>query len=544
MNATVRADSGASWYATQAPPAFERPRLTFDLDVDVCVIGGGLAGLTAAREVARRGWSVAVIEARRVAWSASGRNCGFVMPGFGADMRHMVERVGLDRARALWQLSEAGVEYVRAAIRDTGMPGVEPVPGWLDVSKVDNGDELLTVATLLGLEFGTQIEVWSTERVRSALKSELYFHAIHYPNAFHVDPLAYAYGLANAALAAGATIFEETPALAIDPTGVRKRITTPSAQVRAAHVVLAAGAHFAELAPGLAETVLPVTGYAAVTAPLGERLADAVAYAGAVSDSRLADFQYRIVGGDRLMWAGAGGIWPPGPARAAQGFKAAIARTFPQLGAVEIAHGWSGVMAFSVHGMPQIGEVIPGLWLANAFGGNGLNTSAMAGEVIAAAITERDDRWRLFLPYELVWAGGTLGRVARHVGAWSLRRAEDVAASLARRREAARRAEAQAAGPEPDSASSESAASEPATPQPTEAAGRDFRGELTATAQVSTLVPQVESLLHLAAQRAEQRKRQQAHDTTDEPEPPRDAERDRAADPDIRSVPDDPAVKE
>src|SRR5215469_9032518 len=478
MNAMVRPDVGASWYAQRAD-AFERPQLTFDLDVDVCVIGGGLAGLTAAREVARRGWSVAVIEARRVAWSASGRNCGFVMPGFGADMLHMVERVGLDRARALWQLSEAGVEYVRAAIRDTGMPGVAPVPGWLDVSKVDNGDDLLAVVTLLGQEFGAEIEGWSTERVRATLKSELYFHAIHFPRAFHIDPLAYAYGLANAALAAGATIYEETPALAIDPTGVRKRVTTPSARVRAAHVVLAAGAHFAELAPGLAETVLPVTGYAAVTAPLGERLADAVAYAGAVSDSRLADFQYRIVGGDRLMWAGAGGIWPPGPARAAQGFKAAIARTFPQLGAVEIAHAWSGVMAFSVHGMPQIGEVIPGLWLANAFGGNGLNTSAMAGEVIAAAITERDDRWRLFLPYELVWAGGRLGRVVHQVGAWSLRKTEEVAASLARRREAARLAEAQQAAAEPaepDSASSESGASEPATremaiPLPTEDAG-------------------------------------------------------------------------
>jgi gamma-glutamylputrescine oxidase len=109
MNATVRDDLGASWYAAQSAGAFERPRLTFDLDVDVCVIGGGLAGLTVAREVARRGWSVAVLEGKRVAWNASGRNCGFVVPGFGSDPRRMVERVGRDHARALWQLSEAGV---------------------------------------------------------------------------------------------------------------------------------------------------------------------------------------------------------------------------------------------------------------------------------------------------------------------------------------------------------------------------------------------------------------------------------------------------
>src|SRR5690348_9727414 len=138
MNATVRADSGASWYASRGQggeaDAFERAQLTYDLDVDVCVIGGGLAGLTAAREIARRGWSVAVIEARRVAWSASGRNSGLVMPGFGTDPRAMVERVGIDRARELWALAEAGVDYVRTAIRDAEMPGVEGVDGWLDVS--------------------------------------------------------------------------------------------------------------------------------------------------------------------------------------------------------------------------------------------------------------------------------------------------------------------------------------------------------------------------------------------------------------------------
>src|SRR6202158_6627750 len=100
---------GSSWYAATMVPAPERARLTFDLDVDVCVIGGGLAGLTAAREVARRGWSVAVLEARRVAWNASGRNCGFVLPGFGAALRRMVERVGIQRGRGLWALSEGRV---------------------------------------------------------------------------------------------------------------------------------------------------------------------------------------------------------------------------------------------------------------------------------------------------------------------------------------------------------------------------------------------------------------------------------------------------
>src|SRR5262249_53164093 len=161
----------------------ERPRLTYDLDVDVCIIGAGLAGLTTAREVARRGWTVAVLETNRIAWSASGRNPGFVVPGFGADVRQMVERTGLAHAKAPWKLSEAGVDYVRAAVRDL-MPDVAPAPGWLDVSKVDSGDELLAIATLLGQEFGVEIEGWPTEKVRATLKTDYYFHGLHYPNAF------------------------------------------------------------------------------------------------------------------------------------------------------------------------------------------------------------------------------------------------------------------------------------------------------------------------------------------------------------------------
>src|SRR3989304_2241281 len=121
-------DSTAStWYEATRVESPARARLNFDLDVDVCVIGAGLAGLTVAREVARRGWSVAVLEANRVAWAASGRNTGFVLPGFSEKLDDMVERIGLDHTKQLWALSEQGVDYVRRAIAETGMPGVDPV---------------------------------------------------------------------------------------------------------------------------------------------------------------------------------------------------------------------------------------------------------------------------------------------------------------------------------------------------------------------------------------------------------------------------------
>src|SRR6516225_12154748 len=112
-------------------PAPECGRLAFDLDVDVCVIGGGLAGLTTARELALRGWAVALLESRRIAWNASGRNDGFVLPGFAESMDRIIARVGFDHAKALWDLSEKGLQYVRNTIADRSMADVAPVAGWL-----------------------------------------------------------------------------------------------------------------------------------------------------------------------------------------------------------------------------------------------------------------------------------------------------------------------------------------------------------------------------------------------------------------------------
>ena len=238
MNASERAPYSPTWYTATMVPASARPPLTYDLDVDVCVIGAGLAGLTTAREIARRGWSVAVLEGHRIASSASGRNDGFVLPGFACSMDRLVSRVGLDHAKALWALSETGVKYVRTTIAEARLPGVAPIAGWLRVSKTDTGDEILDDAQLYGGEFGAEVELWPAERVRDVLRTNHYFHALHLPRAFHIHPLNYAIGLARAAEAVGARIFEETPALEIDPAGVRKRVTTPSSACASTELVI------------------------------------------------------------------------------------------------------------------------------------------------------------------------------------------------------------------------------------------------------------------------------------------------------------------
>lgn len=430
---------GPSWYAATMVAAPERVPLVYDLDVDVCVVGGGLAGLTTARELARRGWSVAVLEAERVAWNASGRNVGFVAPGFAERLDRIIERVGFARTKALWVLSAGGVDYVRSTIRETQMPGVSPVDGWLSVQRVDDPKRLYAQASLIGDKLGTEVDAWSTEQVREALKTQVYFQGLHLPGGFHIHALNYALGLAAAAEEAGAKIFEETPALDIDPTGVRKRVTTPRGKVRAGHVVLAGSAHLSPLFPMVSGAVLPVATYVATTAPLGARLLDAVTFSGAILDTRRAGDYYRIVDGDRLMWGGRITSRLSAPRRLAQLMRRDILNVYPQLGEVEITHAWTGVMGYAVHKMPQIGEVSPGLWVATAFGGHGLNTSAMAGELIARAIAEGDQRWRLFSTYDLVYAGGAIGRAAAQALYWSMQLRDAIEEQIVRRRDAGRR---------------------------------------------------------------------------------------------------------
>jgi gamma-glutamylputrescine oxidase len=407
---------GDTWYAATIVDAPPRPPLGAEVDAEVCVIGGGLAGLTAAREFARTGWSVVLVEAGRIAAHASGRNTGFVLPGFAASPDSIIARVGFDHAKDLWTLAQSGLDYVRNVIRHEQMPGVDPQDGWLHVSKTDNGDELTRLAALVG-EFGGEIEGWPTDRVRAVLRSDRYFHALHYPRAISIHPLNYALGLATAAERAGVRIYENTPALSLDPAGVRKRIVTPHGRLRANYIVLCGNLQIAGLMPQIVETLIPVTTYVITTAKLGPGLGEAVGYRGAISDSDLADSHYRIVDDDRLMWSGRATTWPGDPRHYVRALRAEIAKTYPQLGEVAVEHAWSGTFGHPLHRMPQIGELGPGLWLASGFSGHGLNTTAMAGNLIARSIANDDPTWKLFAPFELVctaacWHKSTIGRDA------------------------------------------------------------------------------------------------------------------------------------
>src|SRR5437763_12497840 len=421
---------------SEDPDLPDRLRLSFDLDVDIAVVGAGLAGLTVALEAARLGASVAVLEGRHVGWNASGHQLGTVMPGYGVAIGDLIARIGLEDTRELWALSKEGAEHVRALATEELIPGIAPSEGALELSNVDVGDQLIARLQLLGEDFETEVEGWQVDRVRAEIKTDRYFHGVYYPKAFQIDGRKYVHGLAALARRAGARIFEDTPVVSIDPSGVRKRIVTPSARLRASHIVLAGNVHLGATSRRLSETLLPVWRYAGVTAPLGERLAEAIAFKGSVSDTDGID-HFRIIEGDRLMWASPEATWAARPERFAGAIQRRIGTIFPKLGRVQIAEVWGGATGQTVHGMPQIGQLRKGLWVASGFGRHGLNTTAMAGQLIARSILWGDERWRLFSPFELVWAGGTIGRVAGYgIGIWS-RASAAAAGGLAPSRERA-----------------------------------------------------------------------------------------------------------
>ena len=194
-------DSGHtdSYYAASAPAAADYPSLEANIETETCVIGGGFAGLTAASELARQGRGVVLLEARRIGWGASGRNGGFVSPGYSGDTFALERQLGKARTRALYDLSRQGAEYVRGNLSQPGFAGILGGQGRLRLSRHGAADGLRAIRRRLEEDYGHRFEYWDTDRVRQCLRTRRYHQALHDPEAFAIEPLAYANALAAAA---------------------------------------------------------------------------------------------------------------------------------------------------------------------------------------------------------------------------------------------------------------------------------------------------------------------------------------------------------
>ena len=388
----------------------------------VCVVGGGLAGLTTARELANAGTDVVLLEAERVGWGASGRNGGFVSAGYAAGLSDLQAKLGVEATRALYELSRMGVAYVRETIETAGAGDIIGGHGWLKVIRHDDADGMKRRRDLMVGTYGANVEFWETERVRATLKTKTYFQALHDASPFHIDPLAYARLLAARARDAGARIFEESAATALARHGSGWRVETASGVIEAETVVLAGSAYQAlsGLWPSLDRAIVPVATYVVTSNALGSAVTDSIGFSGCIADTRRAGDYYRVVEGDRLLWGGRITTRRSEPADLAGLLKADIAAIYPQLSHLEVETAWSGLMAYAVHKMPIIRPLEEGLWSVTAFGGHGVAQTATGGVLVATAITSGDDRWRQFEPFAPRFAGGPVGRMGTQLLYWGM----------------------------------------------------------------------------------------------------------------------------
>lgn len=383
------------------------------LDADVCVVGGGFAGLNTALGLVERGHrDVVLLEAQRVGFGASGRNGGFVFGGFSRGEGALLRELGRERARMLYAGTIDAVECIRKRVHTYAIDCDMVEAGVLWTNWFDDPSILRDRQQLLHREFNTQWQWVDRAALRTQLLTDRYSDALFEPQAFHFNPLRYADGLSGAIAMHGGRVYEDTRASSITREGEGWIVRTPDGAVHARHVVLACGGYLAGLRRRVDAGVMSIATYVIVTEPLGARLDGAIRTGAAVYDTRFAFDYYRVLPDTRLLWGGRISIRDRAPRDVARLLRADMTRVYPQLADVAIERAWSGLMSYARHQMPQIGEIEPGLWLAQAFGGHGVAPTTFAGELVASAIVEGDTRWHALRDYGLVSAFKPAGLLA------------------------------------------------------------------------------------------------------------------------------------
>lgn len=382
-------------------------------DAEVCVIGAGFAGLNTALGLIERGVrDVALLEAHRIGFGASGRNGGFVFAGYSRGEDALLRELGPERARRLYRGTRDAVRLIRERSARYAIDCDRRDAGVLWANWFRDPAVLRQRQALLADRFDAHWDWIPREALRERLRTTRYSDALLESEAFHFHPLKYALGIAAAVRAGRGRVFERSPAIALERRGTGWRVRTEAGHVDTRCVVLACGGYLARLRRSVDAAVLPIATYVMVTEPLHDRLREAMQGEAAVYDTRFAFDYYRPLPDTRLLWGGRISIRDRSPRQVQQLLRRDLLKVYPQLEGVRIEHAWSGLMSYARHQMPQIAQIEPGLWLAQAFGGHGVGPTTHAGELVAGAIAESDARWRDFESFGLVSAFKPAGFLA------------------------------------------------------------------------------------------------------------------------------------
>jgi len=391
MSATAQ-----TWYAATATATPERPRLTGTVEADVCVVGAGITGCSAALHLAERGYSVVLLDAARVGHGASGRSGGQIIAGYNQSQAAIAKLVGAADARRLWALSEEAIALTRALIARHGI-ACDLTDGHLTVGeKPRHARELREMMAEWQAHGRDGLEYWDAAETRARLASPRYTCGVRDAHGGHLHPLNYTLGLAAAAEAAGARIHERSPVTAWEG-GDAVVARTPHGQVRARHLLLSGNAYLWDARQPMAHTIMPVTTYIAATEPLGAARARALIPGNeAVADCNWAINYFRLSADHRLLFGGDASARPLPPDRIATALRARMLSVFPQLAGVRIDHAWGGKVAITLNRLPHFGWLGKNVLFAHGYSGHGIALAGLGGKLAADAIAGQAERFDVF----------------------------------------------------------------------------------------------------------------------------------------------------
>jgi len=391
-----------SYYAATAERRDSFPPLQGSRSCDVAVVGGGLAGLSAALELAQRGFSVTLLEARQLGWGASGRNGGQAIHGLACDQSTIEEQLGLDDAQRVWSMSIEALDLLRQRIAHHGID-CDWRDGYLGLAtNARKGRELQDWAERMERVYGYAQQHIPPAEMPRWIGSERFHSGVFDARSGHLHPLKYTLGLARAAAAAGVTIHEQTPVQSLHP-GATARLRTTQGELQARHVLLAGNVYLQGIAPELESRIMPVGTYIACTETLDAALADSLIPShAAVCDTNFVLDYFRTTNDQRLLYGGRVSYSTVTPMNLAESMRQRMVLTFPQLASAKVEYAWGGFVDISMNRAPDFGRLpAAGGYAANVyylqgFSGHGLALTGLAGRLVAEAIAGDASRLDVF----------------------------------------------------------------------------------------------------------------------------------------------------
>ena len=375
-----------SYYAEHATQLEKFQCLKSEIRADVCVVGGGFTGLSTALHLAQSGYKVAILEAQRIGFGASGRNGGQVSGGQRMDQEGLEGILGDEHAKELWDISQQSVDLVRNLSSDMEDCGV--VDGIIHTAhRKRYVKEEHAYTYHLREKYGyDKIQNLSLEETHHLVNSPAYFGGTLDMGAGHIDPLRYALGLARKCINLGVEIYEQSKVINVK-SGDTAKIKTQNGSISAKFVVLACNGYLGHLNSRVAARVMPINNFIIATEPMSEDAQEALIKNNhAVADSKFVVNYFRFSPDRRLLFGGSESYGYKFPRDIAAAVRKPMLEIYPQLKNTRIDYAWGGTLGITMNRMPHFERIDGNILSASGYSGHGVAMATMAGKMASDAI--------------------------------------------------------------------------------------------------------------------------------------------------------------